>query len=369
MLTYCSNIHPGESWADVLANLESHALAVKRAVSPDELFPLGLRISARAAAELGPRERARFRDWCGEQGCHVPTLNGFPHGQFHGAGVKEKVYLPDWRSEERVDYTLRLGEILSDWLPEAGRGSISSVPVAWKAHWDDADLPLVRRRLVAALEGLEQLRQARGRTIVLALEPEPCCLLETSDETAAFFEKLDLPESLRDLLGVCFDCCHQAVEFETPARALGRLASAGVPVAKVQVSSALRAARGEFRALAVFDEPTYLHQVVARDRDGRLERFDDLPGFLRRSDGELDRFEECRVHFHVPIFSERAEGCGTTRFFLEDALPRLPSGMLLEVETYSWNVLPAPLRTGSVADSIVRELAWARGAAGGRSVV
>jgi sugar phosphate isomerase/epimerase len=369
MITYCSNIHPGETWGDVLGNLESHALAVKEAVSPDRSFPLGLRLSARAVAEIDDREAARFRDWCGERGFHVPTLNGFPHGQFHGPGVKEKVYLPDWRSSERVDYTLRLADVLADWLPDDGSlGSISTVPIAFKGHWDEGDRPLVRRRLAEVLEGLERIRQDRGRVIVLALEPEPRCVLETTDEAVAFFQWLDLTGPGSDLLGLCFDCCHQAVEFEQPTAALTAISGAGVPIAKVQVSSSLCAANHEFRSLAAFDEPSYLHQVVARRRDGTLARFDDLPVFLARSDAQLDEFEQCRVHFHVPIFSERVSVCGTTRFFLEDALPRIGAETLLEVETYSWNVLPAELRTETVTESIVRELRWARSARVGRAL-
>jgi sugar phosphate isomerase/epimerase len=363
MLTYCSNIHPGESWRDVLANLEGHARAVKAAVSPVAPFPLGLRLSAAAAAEIDAREAARFRDWCAAAGFDVPTLNGFPHGRFHGAGVKEKVYLPDWRSPERVAYTARLGELLAGWLPLRGPGavgSISTAPIAFRAHWDEADRPRVRENLVAALEALARLRDASGHEIVLALEPEPRCVLETTAEAVAFFDRLALPPSLAPLLGLCFDCCHQAVEFEAPAAALGALRDAGVRIGKVQVSSALRATRAEFAALAAFDEPTYLHQVVARDAGGALARFDDLPAFLGLPREELARFTECRVHFHVPIFAARAEGCGTTRAFLEAALPLLPADTPLEVETYSWNVLPAAARTGTVAESIVRELRWVR---------
>lgn len=361
MLTYCSNIHPGEGWSDVLANLESHGRAVKAAISPRAAFPLGLRISAQAAHEIDAREAARFRDWCAAQGFDVPTLNGFPYGRFHGTGVKEKVYLPDWRSPERVEYTRRLGELLAAWLPLRGagaRGSISTVPIAFRAHWQDGDRALVRRHLIEALEALARLRDASGHEIVLSLEPEPRCLLETTDETVAFFAALALPTSLASGLGVCFDCCHQAVEFEDAARSLAMLRDAGVRIGKVQVSSALRAVRAEFGALAAFDEPTYLHQVVARDGAGALARFDDLPAFLGLPRAELARFTECRVHFHVPIFAERAEGCGTTRFFLEDALPLLPADTPLEVETYSWNVLPAAARAGSVGESIIRELRW-----------
>jgi sugar phosphate isomerase/epimerase len=330
-------------------------------VAPRAPFPLGLRVSARAAHEIDAREAARFRDWCAREGFDVPTLNGFPQGRFHGAGVKEKVYLPDWRSAERVAYTARLAELLAAWLPLRGPGavgSISTVPIAFRAHWDEADRALVRENLLEALAALARARDASGHEIVLALEPEPRCLLETTAEAVAFFDSLALPASLAPLLAVCFDCCHQAVEFEEPAAALGALRRAGIRIGKVQVSSALRATPAEFDALAAFDEPSYLHQVVAREPGGALARFDDLPAFLALPPAARARFEECRVHFHVPIFAERAEGCGTTRSFLEAALPLLPAETPLEVETYSWNVLPAAARAGSVAESIVRELHW-----------
>ena len=365
MLTYCTNIHPGESWPDVLANLESHALPVKRAVSPERPFPLGLRVSGRAAEEVDPAEAKRFRDWCDAQGFTVPTLNGFPHGRFHGAGVKERVYLPDWREPERVRYTQRLADLLAVWLPEGAVGSISTVPVAFRRGFANAgdaasasseDWRRVRVHLLAVLEHLERLRQDRGIEIVLALEPEPRCVLETTPEAVAFFERMDFPPPLADLAGVCFDCCHQAVAFEEPAWALDTLARAGVRIAKVQVSSALRAVGAEIGNLGRFDEPVYLHQAVARDAEGVLHRFEDLGDFVRAGIAA----EEARVHFHVPIFAGHLGPCGTTRAFLEAALPRLDEGTLLEVETYSFDALPAELRMGSVGESIVRELEWVR---------
>jgi len=356
VLTYCTNIHPGEAWVDVLSNLESHALPVKQAVSPDRAFPLGLRLSNRAALEIDAREARRFQDWCEEHGCFVPTLNGFPHGQFHGAGVKEKVYLPDWRDPARAEYTVRLAELLAEWLPEGTPGSISTVPIAFRSHFDPRELPEVRRNLLVVLEVLDRIRHERGREIVLCLEPEPRCVIETTPEAVAFLEELELPAALSGLLGLCYDCCHQAVEFEDPAESLGLLSQAGVRIGKVQVSSSLRARAGQIAGLRRFDEPTYLHQVVARRADGSLERWDDLPLFL--AEPSLAAFEECRVHFHVPIFATDLGDCGTTRFFLENALPGLDAAIPLEVETYSWNVLPPELQTATVTESIVRELEW-----------
>jgi hypothetical protein len=357
ILTYCTNIHPGEAWAEVLANLDSHLLAVKHRFSPGDPFAIGLRLSNQAALDLGGGEAKRFRNWCEKHGCFVPTINGFPYGRFHGRGVKERVYLPDWRDPERARYTERLADLLAGWLPPGLPGSISSVPLAFARGFETDAWKPVRRNLIAALEHLRHLREQSGAEIVLALEPEPGCVIETTSGAVACFERLDLPASLAPFCGVCLDCCHQAVEFEEPERCLRVLRGAGIRIAKVQVSSALRALGAEVAGLARFDEPIYLHQVVARTPEGQLHRWDDLPGFLADRPGS---YEECRVHFHVPVFAERLEECGTTRSFLEAILPELDPSLLLEVETYSWDVLPRALRLASVTESIVRELEWVK---------
>ncbi len=274
--------------------------------------------------------------------------------------MKERVYLPDWRDPARSVYTRRLADLLAGWLPAGLSGSISSVPVAFKPGFREEDWPAVRRQLLETLEHLERIRQERGVEIVLALEPEPGCVLETTADALSFFERLQLPSPLSELAGLCFDCCHQAVEFESPADCLAALDAAGVRVAKLQLSSALCARADEIPGLMRFDEPCYLHQAVARSRDGELRRFLDLPELAVALRAGGDEVEECRVHFHVPIFAAHLGCCGTTRFFLEEILPLRGDGLPLEVETYSFGVLPPELRSGSVAESVVRELLWVK---------
>jgi hypothetical protein len=359
-LGYCTNIHPGEGWADVLGNLERHALAVKREVSPDVSFPLGLRLSAQAVRELDAAAIAGFRRWCEEQGCHVMTVNGFPYGAFHGTPVKAAVYQPDWRDPERVAYTKRLADVLAHWVPAGASTSISTVPVAFRDGYAPEHWALVRTHLLEVLSHLARLHERGGPLIRLALEPEPHCVLERTVEVVSFFERMHLPAALNPYLGICLDCCHQAVQFEEPDACLDLLADAGITVAKVQVSSALRMRGQAIARLLEFDEPTYLHQAVLRTADGQLLRFADLPD-LARWLARGEPAEECRVHFHVPIFlSQLNDNIGTTRFFLEECLPRLEPGIPLEVETYSFGVLPPPLRLDSVADSVVRELTWVK---------
>lgn len=361
-LTYCTNIHSGEGWKDVMDNLNGHVLEVRSQFDPAKPFPLGLRISGQAATELeeNPRALEEFHRWCQEHNCYLLTINGFPYGVFHAQRVKEKVYLPDWRDHERVKYSKLLGDLAVKLQPDASRISISTVPVAFKANFDKADWPQVNAHIVEVARHYQQLHASTGIKLILSIEPEPLCVLETTAETIRFFEQLQLDATISEYVGICFDCCHQAVEFEQAADCLEQIRSRQIPIGKVQVSSALEASSEEFSRLLEFDESVYLHQTVAKRANiDELHRFADLPDFADAlKSGEL--YDRCRTHFHVPIFLEHLGNCGTTQPFLRDLLPLLDEDTPLEVETYSFSVLPAELRSNSVAGNIIRELLWVR---------
>ncbi len=361
-LTYCTNIHAGESWKDVMDNLNGHVLEVRRQFDPDTPFPLGLRISGQAATELEeyPEALEEFHRWCQEHNGYLLTINGFPYGVFHSQRVKENVYLPDWRDYERVKYSKLLGDLAIRLQPDARRLSISTVPVAFKANFDAADWPQVNAHIKEVANHYQQLHEKTGIKLILAIEPEPLCVLETTAETIKFFDQLRLDASIREYVGICFDCCHQAVEFEQAADCLEQIRLAKIPIGKVQVSSALQASSEEFSRLLEFDESVYLHQTVAKVANSEeLHRFADLPDFSHALESG-EQYDQCRTHFHVPIFLEHLGNCGTTQPFLRDFLPLLNVDTPLEVETYSFSVLPADLRSNSVAGNIIRELLWVK---------
>ncbi len=386
-LTYCTNIHPGETWAEVRANVERYVLAVKARLAPDRPFGVGLRLSAQAAATLAePGERAAFRDFLAGRGLYVFTINGFPYGAFHGTRVKADVYRPDWLEEARLVYTDRLAWLLADLLPADPdlEGSVSTVPGAFKARVaGDADAARMAEHVLRHAGTLHQIREATGRIVTLALEPEPCCHFETVAETVGFFERhlfaaagvarlaaltgLTMSESeavLRRHVGVCFDACHMAVEFEDLRAALRAFETAGIRVAKIQVSAGLkvrleREDRATREALGPFAEGVYLHQVVER-RGGRLRRFVDLPDALAAGDGAGEP-REWRIHFHVPLFRERLGAFLNTQEELRDLLARLREAAAtphLEVETYTWDVLPEEYRREDIVTAVTRELQW-----------
>jgi sugar phosphate isomerase/epimerase len=379
-LTYCSNIHPGETWEEVLASLASHLPAVRRHLAHDGPFGIGLRLSAAAAEELERPDRlAGFRDFLAEGNYYVFTINGFPYGAFHGQRVKEQVYLPDWRDERRLAYTARLARILASLLPEeAGlEGSVSTVPGAFKSALDGrGDVARIAEMLLRHVTELVELRARTGRTIVLALEPEPACMLETTPETIDFFQsslfdgaaaKGVTLDDVRRHLGVCYDACHMAVQFEEPAASVASLVAAGIKIAKIQVSSGLHVSfdAGEAAVaatLAPFSEGTYLHQVVERS-GAELSRYVDLPEALASPAIRGGEPREWRVHFHLPIYLDRAPGFDTTHDHLLALFELLKHDAFcpyLEVETYTWSVLAPEYRTLDLPAAIARELAWVR---------
>jgi len=357
MLTYCTNIHPAESWHDIFANVRRYVPEVKQKIAPKAPFPVGLRVSGRAATEADMEMAKRFHGWCESNGCFVATINGFPYGIFHHVPVKETVYLPDWRHPGRLHYTKQLARLLALWLPEEMSGSISTVPVGFKDCIGPDDFPAVRKHLLAALEFLDHIAQTTGKEILLAMEPEPSCVLETIADVVRFFDKLDLPRALRPFLAVCYDCCHQALQYESPSYSLDLLKANDIRIGHVQVSSALRLDHPNLKTLQRFCEPCYLHQTVGRRQDGSLLRYHDLD--LALSAAPLDVLE-WRVHFHIPVFVDQLTDCASTQPFLREILPLFGDNLPLEVETYTWTVLPPDLQTATVTESIVREIGWVK---------
>lgn len=386
-LTYCTNIHRGESWAETGAALRTHLPVVKAKACPQAPMGVGLRLSARAADELAaPDELEAFRAWLAAEGLYVFTINGFPYGTFHGSRVKEQVYQPDWTRPERVAYTRRLAELLATLLPdEPGlEGSISTVPGTFRPLGADLRvIPAIVANLQRAAADLVAIERRTGKRIALALEPEPHCLLETTEEAVSFLERrlfaeralavfareADLPfaeaePALRRHLGICLDACHAAVEFEDLEASLERLRAAGIAVPKLQLSAALEVPRvgpDTMARLSRFDDGVYLHQVVERAPDGVRRHFLDLD----RAFAELASAQgrTWRVHCHVPIFVDRLDGLASTRPSLERLLTlqrQHPISRHLEVETYTFEVLPEELRASGMDEAIARELFWAR---------
>jgi hypothetical protein len=377
ILGYCANVHPGRTWHEARGQLERFGAAVREHVVPDGELGVGLWLSAAAAREVIEQALPdELRDCLAENGLMPFTMNGFPHDDFHSEQVKHRVYRPSWSDRTRLAYTLDLAEILAALLPEDAEGSISTLPIGWRAEVGGVE----RRRAADALATLairlERLWRATGRLIHVDLEPEPGCVLDTSSDVVDFFESqlftLAPEQSVRRHIRVCHDVCHAAVMFEDQTEVMRRYAEAGVRVGKVQISSAIRLRLADvpteqqsaaIEALSAFDEARYLHQTVLR---GGLEQmfFDDLgPAIdaMSRSVRDERRLAECRVHYHVPIFADRIGLLETTA---DQILPCIDAARELhevhhfEVETYAWNVLPPPLRADDLAEGIARELVW-----------
>ena len=386
-LTYSTLVHPGDTWDEMWASLTTYVPKVKARIAPNESFGVSLRLSA-ASAETLVRDhdaRAKLKKFLADNDMYLYTVNAFPYGPFKGRVVKEQVYEPDWRSEERTQYTINVAEVLADVAPEGTSPSIQSAPLGFKPRGTGPDVvSSFTEHVLRVVAHLTRLEARTGRTVGLALEPEPFCFLETTDETIEYFNEhlysgtaaatlaksAGIPISaahvaLRSHIGIVFDICHQAVEYEDITASLQKLVDAGIPIFKLQEAAAVQVPEVTNEIvdeLTRYAETIYLTQTIEK-KDGQFTRFlnlEDAFAAWRRDPGP----REWRTHIHVPVFLDDLGAFRTTRFAIEDALKfhkANPLSAQLEIETYTWDVLPENLKTGDIVDHVCREIEWVRG--------
>ena len=388
-LTYCSNIHPGESWEEHFKQLQQHIPLIKKQVSPDRSFGIGLRLSNTASIELQKQETlSSFIQWLKKNDCYVFTMNGFPYGSFHHTIVKDKVHAPDWTKQERVDYTIRLAEILSVLLPDGIEGGISTSPLTYR-HWHSVEqldniFKTTTSHILEVVVHLVEIKTKTSKIIHIDIEPEPDGLLESGIEFLNWYDEYLLPlgtpllnerfgwaneksiATLKEHVQLCYDICHFAVGYEDHKQVTALLQQKNIRIGKIQISAALKgnmSAIVEERkpvidAFSQFNETTYLHQVIALQKNGLLKKYPDLPEALQEASDPLTI--EWRSHFHVPLFIQNYGVLQSTQQDIVTVLEWHRQQSLtqhLEIETYTWDVLPDDLKI-PITDSIIREMRW-----------
>lgn len=389
-LTYCTNIHPGESWEDMFKNLKDYVLKVKSEVSPNTPFGIGLRLSDKASRTIVQEDNlAVFKKWLEEHQCYVFTMNGFPYGGFHHQAVKDQVHQPDWTTNDRLDYSLRLFSILEALLPHGIEGGISTSPLSykfWKETQDHRDTVFqnATHHIIKVAAKLHETYLQTGKVLHLDVEPEPDGLLENTQEVIQWYKDWLIPQGtaylqqqfdfsvdqaercIKKHIQLCYDVCHFALAYEDPQEVFSQLEEEGIKIGKVQISAALSTKLSEEieerkqvqNALNQFVESTYLHQVVERNSKGKLTGYPDLPQALKHINNPTAK--EWRIHFHVPVFLASYGQLESTQGEILKVLNYLNKEKLtdhLEVETYTWEVLPDEIQL-EIVDSIVREIQW-----------
>jgi hypothetical protein len=387
-LTYCSNIHPGEKWADHFQALRDNLPFIRRQLAPGQSFGLGLRVANEASVELSkPEVIGAFKQWLGENDIYVFVINGFPYGGFHNTVVKDDVHTPDWTTGDRLAYTKRLFNILAALLPADMHGGVSTPPLSYRLWWKtEAEKQQATEtatdHVLELLDELIHIEKTTGKLLHLDIEPEPDGLLDNTDDFVNWYANILLPKGIIYLvekynidgataqelilrhIQLCYDICHAAVGFENPEDILDSLNEVGIKVGRIQVSSALKVnytSEREIKVKAIesFDEPVYLHQVVARHADGNKTHYPDLKEALLDWN---ESHEEWRVHFHVPLFVNTYGVLDSTQGDIVKTLGihrNAPFSSFLEVETYTWGVLPEDMQK-PIGESIVRELEWVK---------
>jgi len=375
-ITYCSNVHAGESLDEILNNLDHFNLTVRQQRGLNNMTS-GLWLSAQAASALkDPNKLKNFKQSLSSAGLTLTSINGFPFGDFHDEQVKEKVYLPDWSEQARLDYTINLADVLASCLPDnIALGAISTLPLGYKSLWDQEKQTAANTNIRSMLQHLAKLFETTGKQIILCIEMEPDCVLESTEELLQYFQQDIQPEMPHsEYLGVCYDVCHQAVMFEDINQSLKKITTAGIRIGKIQLSNALQVdlntpdKQQTLQYLHEFSEPKYLHQVKTVDADQQLQSSTDLTVALNDSgNNALPKTNPWRIHFHVPLHAETLlhPSLSTTRQALYDVFDFLQKNKdirpYLEVETYSWETLPKSLRPmddDQLIDGIVSELNW-----------
>ena len=391
-LSYCTNIHSGESWKDHFKALKNNFPNIKEQVCRDQPMGIGLRLSNSASKDLLNEDSLEeFKSWLTDNNAYVFTMNGFPYGDFHHAVVKDKVHAPDWTSNQRVEYTIRLFKILARLLPAGMEGGISTSPLSYR-FWHPTNelfqkaMLTATQNIIGLAEELIRIRQNSGIMMHLDVEPEPDGVLESGAEFILWFENVLIPLAKSILPGrlqitekeaevlvkehicLCYDVCHFAIGYESHNEVLELLVKSGIRVGKIQISAALKAdmpadmelRTGIAEAFSIYNESTYLHQVVARKEDGHLVRYSDLPEALKDYSNPL--VKEWRAHFHVPVFIKDLGMLQSTQTDIVELLTvqkNKPFTDHMEVETYTWEVLPDSLKV-PIDQSIVRELNWVK---------
>lgn len=388
-LTYCTNIHSGETWDEIFNNLKQYTVNVKKRLIPDAPFGIGLRLSQKSASTLLERDNlVTFKTWLEQENLYVFTINGFPYGEFHDVVIKDQVHTPDWTTTERIDYTHNLMTILAELLPDEMDGSVSTSPLSYK-YWFNDSVSIEKAKnvacssLVKIVLQLVTIRQTSGKLLHLDLEPEPDGFLENTQEVINFFKEYILIKGLLELqnelgcsnetakqhllnhIQICYDVCHFALAYESPEYVVSSLQKEGIKIGKVQISAAIKCKKSndisiqtQQECLRQFDEPTYLHQSVVKLQNETVLHFSDLCEGIKAMNN--CNFKEIRTHFHVPIFLSNFDVIESTQNEIIDALELWKNNKYskhLEVETYTWSILPENLQE-DITSSIVRELEW-----------
>jgi len=381
-LSYSTLVHPGDTWDQMKESMQVYLPQVKQRFCPDRPMGVSLRLSNASSVTLeqDAAERAWVRDFLASNDLYVYTVNAFPYGPFKGSQVKELVYEPDWSTQDRLQYTMRVARILTEISDAPVEPTIQSAPLAFRPKVvDDAYIAAFTDNLLHMVGFLMDLQVQTGRRVKLALEPEPACFLESIEETIAYFQQhvytpqaarrvaefsgqplAEAFQGLRRHLGVVFDICHQSVAFEDIDADLQSLVDAGIPIYKLQQASALNVPQVTEEIVAElkrYTETIYLSQTT-ESRQGKLTRYLNLEDAIAAYD-PADGPRSWRTHFHVPVFLDDLGPFRTTRDGVLAALrfhARSPLSTHLEIETYTWDVLPPHLKDGDIVDYVVREL-------------
>jgi len=369
--SYCMNVHPASNYNDLISNLEKFAIPIANKLSSIGSMGVELHLNHIVAEEVLIKVN-EFKKWLEKTGLQVFSINNYPLIDFHQKIVKDKVYLPSWAHEERVQSTITCAKILAVILKKGQSASISTLAGAYRFHPEFTKVNLICENYLKAFRAIHELNQKNSIDITLALEPEPDTTLDTIDSVLNFFEEdlsvcakqqnISMAE-VKNVIGLNLDACHASVLFEKPEDLLMILHDKGINTFKYHITNApvlqppyTQDKIASFRKL---NEPKYLHQTFAK-KNGKIYKFKDLFEFPF---DRCDEYDEVRTHYHVPLQLKDFSNLKTTNAEVVELLKasaKLPGNHNFVSETYTWpqHLESIEAKSFNLIDGIAQEVEW-----------
>jgi hypothetical protein len=377
-LSYCTNIHFGESWEEVFYILKFHSRKLRNAFLKMDQFGIGLRLSNSSIINLS--KSSFFFDflfWLKINNFYIKSVNGFPYSFFGSNYIKDNVYLPDWSNFKRYIYSRRIIILFSNFLNKNNFGGISTLPLSYKyffCNYSYNNLYIKSiKYLYSLLILLNDIYVNNKIFIHLDIEPEPDCVVSNTLDYINFFKKWLLDRIILYFLKkkihmfilnyfrICFDICHSSVEFESICQSFNSIFLFNIKFGKFQISSSLKIDKMNFYNSYVFSylpETPYIHQVYGKTFYDNIITYKDIS--LAHILLYKKKIVEYRIHYHVPIFFDKYEIFESTQQYIIEffkLLKKRNAFYIFEIETYTFDILPCYLKL-NILYSLKREYDW-----------
>lgn len=379
-LSYCTNIHKGESWNEVFTNIKKYTVNVKKLITRKKWFSIGLCLSNKSVKSLTKKNiLKKFQKWLLKKYIYIQTINSFCFTNFHEKNIKQKIYNPNWGTYERYIFTKQIINIIKHTLLITTTGTISTVPLFYKytIKTKKEKYILLQKSIINLMNILIHLKKI-NKNISICMEPEPDCYLEKTSDVITFYNKRLYihgneylqknykitkkinKQLIKKYIKVCYDICHFSLFKEKIQQTLSKFKKEKIDIGKIQLSSGLKTNEPKnyflknnfFKKLNKITKKTpFLHQAystIINKNNTISSHYKDLfeikkRPLLEKKPIKMINKKIWKVHYHIPLYKSKHQNFKTTqkeisnlfRILLNSKKYKIPTS--IEIETYTWD--------------------------------